>query len=154
MEERGLLSWTTQEYELQNKTSDWFWAVGIASGASAVVAIIFGNILFALLIVLAGGTLAYFAMRPPEMITVTIMNRGIKIKNEFFPYSNLKGFGLFTDNGRNELRVISTRFFMPVIRIPLGTVKEDDVRTALAEHLEEQEIYEHTAEKLADMLKL
>ena len=48
------IEWDAHEYEHKERNRDWFWAVGIISVSLAVVAVIFGNIIFAILILRSG----------------------------------------------------------------------------------------------------
>ena len=50
-----LLEWKGREYDHNPKSADWYWALGIIAVAATVAAILFGNYLLAVLIVIAAG---------------------------------------------------------------------------------------------------
>jgi len=52
-----LIEWDAHEYEHRERSPDWFWAVGIISVSVAVAAVIFGNIIFGILVIIAAFTL-------------------------------------------------------------------------------------------------
>ncbi len=88
------LYWEALEHTHPQRGSDWYWVLGIVAGAGAVAAILFGNVLFAVVILLAAMTLAIFATRGPSMIPYTVGPRGIRIGDELYPYSTLESFYL------------------------------------------------------------
>ena len=47
------INWKTIEHNHQEKSSDWYWILGIIAIATAVLSIYFGNILFAIVILLS-----------------------------------------------------------------------------------------------------
>ena len=64
--------WEAHEYIFQEKTSDWYWAVGIIAVSLAVLLIIFGNVLFALVVLIGSFTLSIFAARRPDLVRFEI----------------------------------------------------------------------------------
>jgi len=70
------IRWQGYEYDHQEKTSDWFWVLGIVALSSAATAIIFKNILFALLILIGAFTVALFAAKKPNLTHFEINRRG------------------------------------------------------------------------------
>src|ERR1017187_1544598 len=86
------LTWSALEYEEKEKSKDWFWALGIIVVTSSVAAIIFGDYFFAVLLVLSGLLLGFFAIKKPETIFYELNNRGLKIGNRLYLYENIKSF--------------------------------------------------------------
>ncbi len=73
--------WETHEYMFQEKTSDWYWGVGIVILSIAVITIIFGNLMFALLILLGGFALTLFASKRPEVVRFEISKKDSSVPN-------------------------------------------------------------------------
>src|SRR5688572_19736811 len=86
------LRWEGFEYHYQEKSSDWFWAVGIISLSIAVVAILVKNILFAILIIVGAFTLCLHAARKPHRIDFEINEHGITAGKIHYPYASLHAF--------------------------------------------------------------
>jgi hypothetical protein len=86
------LSWTAPEYMHTEKSADWYWIVGIISATLAVIAIIFGNALFGVLILVSAFTLSMYASRPPHTLNITVSDKGVQVDNIFYPYNTLESF--------------------------------------------------------------
>jgi hypothetical protein len=112
--------WEAHEYEHKERTQDWFWAVGILTLAVAITSVIFGNIIFAILVLTAVFALALFINRPPENIHVVVDERGIARGNMRYLYETLESFWIDTEHSHPKIILKSQKLLMPLIVIPLG----------------------------------
>ena len=88
----GVLRWSAFEHEHIERGSDWFWALGVIAVSAALTSILFGNVLFALLIIVASFTIGLIARTPPEMHEFEISGKGIRISKNFHPYDSIISF--------------------------------------------------------------
>ena len=150
------ISWKALEYEHKEKHPDWFWSLGVIVLAGAVTAIIFGNILFAILLVVGAFTLALYASRKPEHIYVTLSDRGVIINKRLYPYLTLDSFWVedVEDHSNTIPKLIlkSKKLLMPYIIIPVEEVSPDEVRDFLLNHLPEEEHEEPLAHRIMERL--
>jgi hypothetical protein len=114
------IEWDAHEYEHKERTPDWFWAMGIITFSLAVVAIILGNIIFGILILLAAFSLSLFINRPPENIHILVDERGITKDKIHYPYSTLESFWIDEDHPHKKIIIRSKKLLMPLIIIPIG----------------------------------
>lgn len=114
------MEWDAHEYEHKERTSDWFWAVGIISISVAIAAIIFGNIIFGILVLLAAFTLSIFASRPPTTLHIVVDEKGITRGKVHYPFQTLKSFWIDTDHPHKKIILQSEKMFMPLIVVPLS----------------------------------
>lgn len=144
------LSWTTVEYFHQEKTSDWYWMVGIVTVSIAVISIIMNNVIFAILILVSSFTLSMFASKPPLEVDIHIDDMGIQIGKIMYPYQNLESFWVETREGNDRVLIKSKKMLMPLIIIFINEteVRPGDVRTLLLKHLQEEEHSEPFLEKV------
>ena|SRR3989344_2533282 len=147
-----LLEWLDYEYDHYDKSADWFWIVGLVGILIIVLAIVFRNFLFAIIILIGTFTVMMYAVRRPELIHFQITSRGIKIKNDFYLYKNLHSFAIKDDQPPYKLSIESSRQFLPHIIIPLGDADPDQVRGLLAKFLEEEPFDESIVDMLAEYL--
>lgn len=142
------------EYHYQHKASDWYWAVGIVCIAAAATAIIFGNILFGILIVIAGFSLIMHAARKPAEQDIEINDSGITIGKYRFSYSNLQSFWIEHEEfGRMLLK--TKRVIMPHIIVPMDSLDEEEkeeVREFLRTKILEQEQHEPLFEMIMEYI--
>jgi hypothetical protein len=113
------ISWQVEEYSHREKTPDWYWALGVIAVAGAVTAIIYHNILFAILIILSSLILGYYASRKPEIMDVSINEDGIRIRDYMYSFEKITGFAIEEHFMGNKLLIESSRAIVPILSIPL-----------------------------------
>lgn len=132
------ISWEAHEYEHKERTTDWFWAVGIVAVAGAVASIIFGNVIFGILLILCVFSLVLFINRPPEIIEVALTEHGIERGTVLYPYSTLHSFWVDEIHPHKKIILKSKKIFMPLIVVPLGEASGEQVRRTLIRMLPEE----------------
>src|SRR5687767_11300806 len=90
--EGSKIVWSAPEYEEKERSQDWFWALGIIIITGALASIIFGNYFFAALLIIAGGLLAFFALKKPDMVVYELNEKGLQIHGRIYPYDSIKAF--------------------------------------------------------------
>ena len=146
------LEWSAPEYEEKERTRDWFWALGVIIVTASLTSVIFGNYFFAVLVILGGVLLGFFAIRKPEIISYEINNRGLKIKTRLYPYENIQSFWVALEK-TPMLFIKSERMFMPIISMPIDGATANDIRAImLAQNIPEEEMREHVSEKIMEVL--
>src|SRR3989344_6563572 len=146
------LEWSALEYEEKNRSIDWFWALGVIVVTSSVASAIFGNYFFAVLLVLSGVLLGYFAIKKPEMVPYELNNKGLKIRTRLYPYENIRSFWVQADPALKPILFIKTeRAFMPVISIPIEIGFAEDIHFILtSKNVAEEEMKEHPSHKIME----
>lgn len=145
------LEWNAFEHEHIEKTSDWFWVLGIIAIAGAVVSIIFNNILFAITIIIGAFVVSINANKKPNKINFKINNRGVIINNTMHLFSSLESFWVKDDEeNKPKLLIKSKKLLMPHIVIPIEGVSPEDVRNFLLEYLNEEEDDEPLTQKIME----
>lgn len=144
------LEWEALEHHHEEKGNDWFWAVGIVAISIAVASIIWGNLLFGVLILIATFSLVLHAVRHPQIHKVKIDGRGVTIDKFHYPYKSLDSFWISEEENPPVLLLKSQRFFLPLLVIRLDTVHPEDVRESLREMLYEDEMHEPFFQKVAE----
>lgn len=135
-----IISWQAPEYAYIKKSPDWYWAVGILTIGFFVVALVFGNMLFGVFVLLAGFTVALYGARPPRIVAFTLSVEGVRIENRVYPYESVKSFWIFYHPPHvKELSVESQKLIMPHIKIPLGDANPTEIRTYLLQFLPEHQ---------------
>jgi hypothetical protein len=146
------IHWQTLEYEPRKKSTDWYWALGIIAVSAAVTAIILGNILFAILILIGAFLVGIFAAKDPEIINCEINDRGVVINKTLYPYKDLDSFWVeIYSEEDGKLILKSKKTLMPHIVIPIEEASPESVHEKLLEHLEEEEMSESISEKILEL---
>jgi hypothetical protein len=132
-------NWETPEYFHVEKNPDWYWTVGIIAAALAITAVIFGDILFGVVIAIGAFTLALFASRKPNTISVEVNEKGVVIETTLYPFKNLESFSVDTDHHHGpRLLLKSKKAVMPLISVPVDHPDTDELKAFLAKRLKEE----------------
>jgi len=113
------ISWKIEEYTHREKTPDWYWALGVIAIAGAIIATIYHDVLFAIIIVLGSVLMGYYAARKPEVIEISINEDGIQVRDFFYRFEKIQGFAVEEHKSGNRLLLETTRAIVPVMSIPL-----------------------------------
>ena len=152
MDETEKIEWSALEYEEKERSVDWFWALGIIVVAGSVASLIYGNYFFAILLILSGILLGFFAIKKPEMVSYELNKKGLKIKTRLFPYESIKSFFVQTAP-KSMLFVKSSRMFMPILSIPIEDNLAEDIRSLLlSNNVQEEEMKEGPSERIMERL--
>ncbi len=142
------ISWKTAEHLHTEKSSDWYWIVGIVTISIALISIILNNLIFAILIIVASFTLSLFASRKPEIIDIEIDEKGISIGEINHPYKDLDSFWVESHDGNPRILLKPKKFFSTYTVAIIQDVEPEKVREAVGQYLEEEEHTEPFLEKL------
>jgi hypothetical protein len=146
------LKWSAPEYHHYQRSTDWFWAVGIITICISILAFVFNNALFGVLILLSAGILVFYTVRAPQEIGYEINRRGIIVGKDLHPYLTLEAFWIETRGGEPKIILKSKKAIMPYIIIPVHDDSADEVAAVLREFLEEKEMQEPASHKVMEYL--
>ena len=146
------ITWEAPEHAHVERGANWFWIVGIIGVASAAAAIILGDTLFGVVILLGTVTVILFAQREPKILPFAVTTRGIRMGSELFPYSTLESFHIDDENpGGPQLIVRSNRILLPLLILPIPEEYLDEIDDLLGSRLPEEHLEEPLSHKLLEL---
>jgi hypothetical protein len=148
MQTSSPITWSGPDHEHQTKTSDWYWALGTIAVSCAVTAMIFGNILFAVLILAAATTLGIVASREPRIVEFVLNEKGLLAGDTFHSFDEIQAFWVDTEREEPVLLIDTTRVMTPHLFIPLNHVDPEDIRSFLSRRVPEEYLQEPFSHKL------
>jgi hypothetical protein len=152
------ISWQVVTHDHKDRTPDWYWGLGLGALVAAGLSLFFGNVLFALILLIGAGSIAALVFRGPREHWVRIDSRGISMDGTVYRYSSIHSFWiehLHHDEREPRLLLSTSGIFSPQIVIPLGnTTRAQNVRTMLKRFVEEEEQEAHLGEHLAELFGL
>ncbi len=152
MEINNKLSWAVPAYSHDKKTVDWFWGLGIIILAMAIASIILKNYYFAVVLILGGGMMSYFAHKEPETLYYNLDKDGLKVKDRLYPFKTIKAFWIKKEESP-ALFIRTDRFFLPEIKIRINNNVADKIREIFVnQNITEEEMKEHLSETIMDMI--
>ncbi len=138
----AIAEWEGYEYEHAPKSADWYWALGIIAVAGTIAAVLFGNILLAVLIVTAASATALSTLRQPPLHRFRIVDAGLMIGDDLFPFERMTSFSVLEDTEEKYPPLLSIKtesWHAPHLLIPLEGVDESIVYAQFLHHVEEEE---------------
>lgn len=153
----ALFEWEGRQYATEEKTADWYWAVGIIALAAIVASILFGNILLALVILAASVTLSLQAAKRPRIHRFTVTGNGLFIDETFYPFDCMLHFSVleYLDPALPPALSIKTkRFLAPHLLIPIIGHDPVDLYTYFLNHIDEGRHEESFFDRVADLMRL
>lgn len=145
--------WEAPEHNHIEKTTDWYWVLGIIAVAGSVTSIILGNVLFGVVIILGAMTMVITSHRKPRVIPFEVSVRGIRIEDRLYPYPTLDSYYLDEENLVNpQLIVKSKKLFVPLLIIPAPTDHVHDIERIVSARIPEEHLEEPLSHRLLEFL--
>jgi hypothetical protein len=136
MEER--IEWSTYETFRIPRSTDWYWTVATITIICAIAAGIANNLLFAILIILAGFLIILFAKKPARQITCVLTKYGVLVNKDLYPYATIKSFWVSEEPHANILILALDASIFSHLHLPLGAeLFPDTVRAHLVQFVPE-----------------
>lgn len=155
MPEHEEITWHVTTHEHKERTTDWYWALGLLTLVGVAVSIYFSNVLLAIILGVGGTFIGVLVIRGPREHTVKIDKRGIAMDGTLYPYSAIHSFWVEEDADTPRLFLLTSSLLAPHITIPLDDVSHGaQVRTFLKKRLEEVEQQPRFGEHVAELLGL
>lgn len=152
MDNTDAIVWDKPEYTHQEKTNDWYWALGVIVLCGSIASIIYENYFFAIFLVLGGAMMGYLAGRHPGSSRHELNEKGLAIDSTFFPYKEIISFWVRSD-GEPMLFLKTKKMFAHHLSVPIETEHVELIKAAFLDAgVTEEEMKEHPTEKIMDMI--
>lgn len=152
-----IFEWEGRAYQFEEKTSDWYWSLGIIATAGAIASVLFGNFLLALVIVAAAVAIALTAAKSPRMHRFQIFEDGIAIDTAFYPFENMLHFSVleYADETLPPSLSIKTKHLLsPHILIPIIGHNPLEIYEYMSIHLEDGRHEESPFDRVVELFRL
>ena len=138
------ISWQHHEHPHIEKTSDWFWSVGIVAVGAIILALFFKHYLSVLIVVFFTFISFALAKRKPSLLRFEISRRGVRAGNTLYPFSMLESFWVEDTEFKDSIFFKSKKPFSPIIILPFDSSETDPelIRDFLLDYLDEEELQE------------
>lgn len=149
--------WEAIGYLFEEKSADWYWSLGIVAVASAIASALFGNVILALLILAASGTLALSTLKRPRIHQFRITEDGVMIDDNLYEYDSIVSFSVleYIDPAMPPVLSLRThKLLAPHLLIPIVGPDPLEVYEFFADHVEEGRHDESAVDRIIDLLRL
>ncbi len=152
-----LYVWEGHEYVFEEHGPDWYWALGIITFAAVLTAILFSNILLALVIVAGAATIALQAAKHRRTHRFSIYENGIAIDTTLYLYEDMRDFAIleYVDPALPPALSIKTNHVLaPHLLIPINDYDPEEIYFYVSNHLPEGMHEETLLDRIAAMLRI
>lgn len=156
MAREPIFQWEGTEYSFNDHGADWYWALGIIATAAALTALLFSNILLALVIAAAAVTVGLQAAKHKRTHTFTIGDTGLFIDDVFYSFEHMRDFAILEYLDPElplALSIKTNHILSPHLLIPINDYDPEEVYEYIASHLPEGTHEETLIDRLASFLK-
>ncbi len=146
------ITWEAPQHHHVEKGNDWFFALAIIATALVIAAILFNNVMFALLIGVAAGVIAISAAKRPDIVPYGISVRGVKVEGVLYPYTSLTAYHIDEEDPRGPQLLLQTnRRIAQLLVMPIPPEHVDDIEDFLKERVDEEELREPLLLKILEI---
>lgn len=149
--------WEGHEHTHDERGSDWYWVLGIVATGGAIAAILFGDVLFGIVIILAAIAIALQATKHPPLHRFALTDHGLQIGTRLFPYENITSFSLLEyidETFPPAISIKTSSILFPHFIIPLSGVDADAVFEFLEAHVPHVPHYPTFSDHLMSWLRI
>ncbi len=149
--------WEAEGYLFDEKSNDWYWALGIITIAAAIASILFGNVILALLIVAAATTLALSTLKRPRLHLFRITDEGVMIDENLYEYDSIVSFSVLEyidPKVPPALSIRTHKLLAPHLIIPIIGHDPLEIYEFFADHVEEGRHDESIVDRIIELLRL
>lgn len=145
------LRWSAYEHEHIERGSDWFWALGIVAVCAALTSVLFSNVLFAIVLIVAAFTIGLVARTPPKLIEFELSDRGIRVGGTLHRWDHIIAFWVEDEHDHEPILLVdTTKFMSPNLIIPIENIDPQLVRVFLQQRVEERPMKEPVSHKILE----
>ncbi|HQU08288.1 MAG: hypothetical protein B7X04_03650 [Parcubacteria group bacterium 21-54-25] len=150
-------AWQAYEYAYDEKTAEWYWALGVIAVAAAIASALFGNYLLAAVIASGAVATGLQAAKEPREHFFQLSEQGLSIGNRLYPFDLMHSFSVFEYIDESIAPVLSIKthsLLSPHLMIPLEGVDADAVYAFLFAYIEEGAHADTLVDRLIEQLGL
>lgn len=144
--------WFAPEFVYRDKSTDWYWIMGIGIVTLVVIAFLLQSILFGLFSLVAGGAVMLYGSKKPDTATFEVNERGVQTKDMLYPYPTLDFFWIDEEGEATLLIIEAKKTTAQHIILPVQGVSSNELRDFLLDHLREEHIERPWSEQLMERL--
>lgn len=154
------ISWRVDTHEHVERSNDWYWGLALIALGGAAVSVLMGNILLALIIGLAAGSLWGLTARGPREHEVRLGTSGVIVDGTLYRWDNIESFWVEDERhlpaGEPPHLLLTTKGVLhPQLVLPLGdSNRARNVREYARRHCREVEQAPHLGHHVVRMLGL
>ncbi|MDR3547213.1 MAG: hypothetical protein P4M11_02860 [Candidatus Pacebacteria bacterium] len=153
----AIFEWHAKEYASEEKSADWFWALGIVAVGLMIVSVLFNDVLLAVVIAAAAVTVSLAAAKRPRIHRFAVVENGIMVDNHLYEFENMLHFSVleYVDPTILPALSIKTKHLLAShLLIPIADHDPVRIYEYISLHLPEGKHDESVIDRVIDMIRL
>jgi hypothetical protein len=153
----AFFEWEGTEYRFEDKGPDWYWSLGIIATAGVIAAVLFNNILLALLIAVGAVVVALHAAKHPRIHRFSITDDGIHIDANFYAFRDMLSYSVLEYADETlppSLSIKTKRMLVPHLLIPIVDHDPVEIYEYVGEHLPEGRHEHSPIDRVVELFRL
>lgn len=149
------IAWTASEFIAHQKNASWYIIVLFASIAvSAGVFLLTRDISSTVMLVIAGGAVAFMGAKKPRTLKYIISDKGISVEEKFYGYDLFKSFSVIEEGEVASIYLSPLKRFMPAITMYFDPQEADKILDVLDAYLPEEHRDHDFLDKMTRKIRL
>lgn len=153
------IAWIVHTHEHKDRSTDWYWTLGLVAVVGAALSMYFSNALLAGIILIAAGSIGTLVARGPRTHWVKVTTRGIVMDGTLYPWESVHSFYVEQFNSEQgqygRLLVTMKSYLTPQLVLPVEEPsRASALRTYMKKYATEEEQEPHLGEHLAEIFGL
>lgn len=130
------VEWSASEYVAHEKSSSWYLGtVFFGAILTALIYFITTDIFVTAVVFIAGASMAIYAGRKPDTKQYQLDDKGIKVADKIYPYSNFKSFSIVEEGAIDSIWLKPMKRFSPLVVVYFSPEDEAKIIDVLANFL-------------------
>lgn len=125
-------SWEAPEFEVYEKSRNWYIAAGIFILAMVIYAVFTNAPIMAVTFILIGIVGFIYSQKDPRIVTFSITSKGVLADKQFYSYDNIFSFWIFYEPNHSKVISLHTKAsVLPFVHIPIEDENPVELRELL-----------------------
>lgn len=150
-----VFEWYADNYSFTERSTDWYWALGIAGLAIMLACVLFGQYLLGLVTLAGAIAIAIQGARPVREHYFFITEEGVGIDTVLYPFETMRDFSVvefLDDTLPPALSLKTDHIFAPHIMIPITGADPEEVYDYVLRRVPEGNHEETPIERIMHLL--
>lgn len=128
--------WTASEFIAHEKQPSWYGAlIGLTLLITVVIFLLTRDIISSLVVIIGAIFFGIYAARQPRQIAYMLDERGLKVGQRFYEFSQFRSFSVVPEGAFNSIIFMPHKRFAPLTTIYFAPESEDEIVDILSGEL-------------------
>lgn len=149
-----MYSWKVEEYDRHHRTKVWYMVFFALVAVVSIYALVIANFLFLFIILMIAAIVILERHREPRILKVSLMEGGVKIGQEWHPWSSIEYFWIVDEPEARSLYFETKGALKPHLCVSLRGQNIEKIRSTLKSFLKEERHEEPLTDIVSRLLKI